>query len=201
MAWVVVMHWPVARCTRHDQAFRSLAKVLRAAIHLSTGEIHAASRRAPVSLLDSARGARARDVSPSRELCRISSNRKVRALSSRRSTTERIERGGSAQPFPINISAGSSRYCSMLHRKNRDSQSDTRTTVRSPQAPPRTPFSSVLDVKNPVGALLMRGKLRAYGPVRPLGSRQLRNSLGVSWINQECGDNAEKSCKHQPKTR
>ncbi|MGY3108460.1 hypothetical protein ACVWW5_006916 [Bradyrhizobium sp. LM3.4] len=27
MAWVVVMHWPVARCTRHDQAFRSLAKV------------------------------------------------------------------------------------------------------------------------------------------------------------------------------
>lgn len=115
----------------------------------------------PLSLLDSARGARARDVSPSRELCRVSNNRKVRALPPRRSTTERIERGGSAQPFPVSISAGSSRYCSTLHRKNRDSQSDMRTTVRSPQAPPRTPFSSVLDVKNPVGALLMRGKLRA----------------------------------------
>lgn len=153
--------WPVARCTRHDQAFRSLAKVFANCDTPVHWGIHAASRRAPLSLLDSARGARARDVSPSRELCRVSSNRKVRALSSRRSTTEPIERGGSAQPFPVNISAGSSRYCSMLHRKNRDSQSDARTTVRSPQAPPRTPFSSVLDVKNPVGALLMRGKLRA----------------------------------------
>lgn len=66
-----------------------------------------------------------------------------------------------AQPFPINISDGWCRYCSMLHTKNRDRQSGTRTTVRSPQGPPRTPFSSVLDVKVLVGALLMRGKLRA----------------------------------------